>query len=121
MAVLLITHDLGVIAETARRVMVMYAGQVVESAAVTALFENAYHPYTRGLLAALPKLTGDAQRLETIPGGIPDAKQMPPGCRFAPRCAFATDRCGAEMPELKTVVEGRQIRCFEWERVARSG
>jgi oligopeptide/dipeptide ABC transporter ATP-binding protein len=119
MAVLLITHNLGVIAEMAHRVLVMYAGQVAECADVTALFDNACHPYTKGLLQAVPKLTD--QRLATIEGSIPEPTQMPPGCRFAPRCAFATDRCQGEMPELKRVGLGQQVRCFEWRRVMQAG
>ncbi|MCZ6679449.1 MAG: ABC transporter ATP-binding protein [Candidatus Poribacteria bacterium] len=117
MGVLLITHDLGVIAETAHRVLVMYAGQIVESASVTELFENAYHPYSRGLLRAVPKLIGDVQRLATIEGSVPEATQMPTGCRFAPRCKFATDRCLEKMPELEQISSDRQVRCFEWKRV----
>lgn len=118
MAVLLITHDLGVIAEMAHRVLVMYAGQIVESANVTELFESPCHPYTRGLLNAIPKLTGSpTQRLTPIEGTVPEPTQMPPGCRFAPRCGFATDRCRQEMPELESVDSNHLVRCFEWKRV----
>jgi oligopeptide/dipeptide ABC transporter ATP-binding protein len=119
MAVLLITHDLGVIAEMAHRVLVMYAGQIVESASANRLFGRACHPYTRGLLKAIPKLTGNAQRLVTIEGNVPEPMQMPDGCRFAPRCAFATDRCRGEMPELEFVDSDQMVRCFEWKRVMR--
>ena len=119
MAVLLITHDLGVIAEMAHRVLVMYAGQIVESASANRLFGRACHPYTRGLLKAIPKLTGNAQRLVIIEGNVPEPMQMPDGCRFAPRCAFATDRCRGEMPELEFVDSDQMVRCFEWKRVMR--
>ena len=86
MAVLLITHDLGVVAEMARRVYVMYAGQVVEEAPVEALFEHPLHPYTRALLDALPRLDATEARLRAIPGAVPDPRFHPPGCRFHPRC-----------------------------------
>jgi oligopeptide/dipeptide ABC transporter ATP-binding protein len=117
MAVLLITHDLGVIAEMAHRVLVMYAGQVVESAAATKLFATPCHPYTRGLLSAVPKLTDDARRMTTIEGNVPNPTKMPPGCRFAPRCKFATARCRTETPELEKVDADHEVRCFEWRRV----
>ncbi len=118
MAVLLITHDLGVIAEMAHRVLVMYTGQIVESATVTQIFERAAHPYTKGLLNAIPKLTGSPpQRLETIKGSVPHPTQIPAGCRFAPRCSFATDQCQHQMPELEAIDSDQMVRCFEWRRV----
>ncbi|MDE0185519.1 MAG: ABC transporter ATP-binding protein [Candidatus Poribacteria bacterium] len=116
MAVLLITHNLGVISEAAHRVLVMYAGQVVESAMVDKLFERAYHPYTKGLLNAVPKLSGNADRLTAIQGSVPEPTQMPDGCRFASRCEFATEQCRSEMPQLEPVNSGQTVRCFEWRR-----
>jgi peptide/nickel transport system ATP-binding protein len=103
-ALILITHDLGVVAETAQRVIVMYAGKKVEEASVQALFAHPLHPYTRGLLASVPRLTvtGDPQRsrarLAEIPGMVPSLAHLPAGCAFAPRCAFATDQCRSEYP-----------------------
>ncbi|SLN72707.1 ABC transporter ATP-binding protein [Oceanibacterium hippocampi] len=106
-AVIMITHDLGVIAEMAQRVVVMYAGRKVEEASVEELFETPRHPYTRGLLRAIPKLDLDAPddhraRLETIPGTVPALYDLPPGCAFAPRCQEATEICHGRQPELET-------------------
>jgi len=104
-ALILITHDLGVVAETAQRVIVMYAGRKVEEASVQALFAHPLHPYTRGLLASVPRLIvmgGDARRsrprLAEIPGMVPSLAHLPAGCAFAPRCALATDQCRSEYP-----------------------
>ncbi len=101
MSVLLITHDLGVVAETAHRVVVMYAGKVVEQAGVEELFAGPRHPYTVGLLGSLPKLDGVGERLTPIEGNVPDARQMPSGCRFHPRCPLAQPRCESEEPPLE--------------------
>ncbi|WP_088832189.1 ABC transporter ATP-binding protein [Paenibacillus tyrfis] len=111
-AVLLITHDLGVVAETCQRVVVMYAGQVVEETDVKTLFRQPKHPYTRGLLASLPQLAGEQHRLEPIPGSVPNPAEMPKGCRFAPRCAFRTDVCDTVPPELTEVEAGHKCRCL---------
>ncbi|MCP3986658.1 MAG: ABC transporter ATP-binding protein [bacterium] len=100
MSVLLITHDLGVVAETAQRVVVMYAGKVVEQAGVQDLFAGPRHPYTVGLLGALPDASGEGGRLHPIEGNVPDARQMPSGCRFHPRCPIALERCAREEPQL---------------------
>jgi peptide/nickel transport system ATP-binding protein len=102
---ILITHDLGVVAQTAQRVIVMYAGKKVEEATVDALFENPKHPYTRGLMASMPAVISleakaDA-RLNEIPGMVPSLTNLPPGCAFAPRCKLAIDRCRAEYPPLE--------------------
>jgi dipeptide transport system ATP-binding protein len=111
MALVLITHDMGVIAETAERVMVMYAGQAVEESRVERLFENPQHPYTAALLEALPERSQDKQRLATIPGMVPGLGDRPEGCLFGPRCRFVQDHCRAERPGLRGGVEAR-VRCF---------
>jgi dipeptide transport system ATP-binding protein len=110
MAVLLITHDLAVVAETADRVVVLYAGQVMETGPVPAIFEARRHPYTRALLDALPEHNFDRTRLRTIPGVVPGAFDRPFGCLLAPRCAFATERCVIEGPAL-TGPTARAVRC----------
>ena len=111
MALVLITHDLGVVAEIAQRVLVMYAGQVVETAAVPQIFEAARHPYTEALLSALPEHNIGARRLRSMAGVVPGAFDRPAGCLLAPRCAYVQDRCRNETPSL-VGVEGAQARCF---------
>ncbi|MCP5060258.1 MAG: ABC transporter ATP-binding protein [bacterium] len=111
MAVLLITHDLGVVAETAQRVVVMYAGKVVEQAGVQELFAGPRHPYTVGLLGALPHLDGAGDRLHPIEGNVPDARSMPSGCRFHPRCPVALPRCAEDEPALEGEPEHR-VACW---------
>jgi oligopeptide transport system ATP-binding protein len=118
MAVLLITHDLGVVAETADRVAVMYAGQVVEYCGVRDTFRAARHPYTAGLLASLPRLGAETERLRVIPGNVPNPVSFPPGCRFHPRCPIAVERCRNEMPVLRDVGSGHLARCFRSEEIA---
>jgi peptide/nickel transport system ATP-binding protein len=98
MALVLISHDLGVIAEACERVAVMYAGRIVEEAPVEQLFQSAAHPYTQGLIGALPPMDGPRRRLAAIPGGVPEPWAMPPGCGFAPRCQFRAAPCDAAMP-----------------------
>jgi peptide/nickel transport system ATP-binding protein len=119
-AIMLITHDLGVVAEMADQVIVMYAGQVVEQADVFTLFDNPKHPYTKGLLQAIPHLDHDAdQRLYSIPGTVPALQQMPSGCRFNTRCASASSRCFAEEPPL-TAIQGQAehlVKCWQLEPV----
>lgn len=112
MSIILITHDLGIVAAFCDRVIVMYTGEVVEIAPVKQLFTEPLHPYTRGLLQALPKLTDAGSRLEAIEGMVPDADQMPPGCHFHPRCKQAGERCRNEQPPLVTLADGRCVRCF---------
>ncbi len=114
MAVMLITHDLGVIAETADRVVVMYAGRVVEEASVKELFDNPLHPYTQGLMESLPRLeTGKArQRLRAIPGLVPNLLQLPTGCKFAPRCPKVVEQCWPTEPELREIRPGHSARCI---------
>ena len=111
MALVLITHDLGVIAEVAQRVLVMYAGQVVETAAVPQLFDAPRHPYTEALLSALPEHNIGARRLRSMGGVVPGALDRPAGCLLSPRCAYVQDRCRRETPSL-VGVEGAQARCF---------
>jgi peptide/nickel transport system ATP-binding protein len=118
MAVMLITHDLGVVAETADRVAVLYAGQVVESADVAALFRRPLHPYTAGLLASLPRLGAARDRLPVIPGGVPDPAHFPPGCRFHPRCPVAEARCREADPVLRAFPGDRLVRCWRAEEIA---
>jgi len=112
MAVLLITHNLGIVAERTRRVYVMYAGQIVEEATTERLFARPAHPYTEGLLAAIPRLDVRRERLQAIPGQVPPATAWPPGCRFHPRCPYAWDKCRSEMPPLLPVGEGQRARCW---------
>ena len=111
MSILLITHDLAVVAAVADRVAVMYAGEIVEQAPVDDLFENPRHPYTQGLLRALPHVSIKREKLVPIPGVVPPPQMMPPGCRFAPRCPHALARCWGEEPQLE-LDDGRPLRCF---------
>ena len=112
MAVLMITHDLGVIAEVADRVAVMYAGKIVETGSVEDIFGNPSHPYTQGLLDSIPKLTEQKDRLSVIPGTVPDATRFPPACRFSPRCPKAEEICRQEEPALLEVSSNRSVSCF---------
>lgn len=119
MSVMFITHDLGVVAETCDFVSVMYAGQVVEYADVYTLFKNPKHPYTIGLLNSLPRHDVEQQKLEPISGNVPSIRDMPQGCRFAPRCPAATDLCRERLPELVKDDNGNDVRCWiytdEWD------
>jgi peptide/nickel transport system ATP-binding protein len=124
-AIVLITHDLGVVAEMAQRVVVMYAGRKVEEAPVAEIFDQPLHPYTHGLLASVPRLgstlAGDIKaRLTEIPGMVPSLREEMAHCAFAPRCAFATDRCRREVPALEEKLPGRFAACFEWQQVAQA-
>jgi peptide/nickel transport system ATP-binding protein len=114
MSILLITHAMGVVAETCQRVVVMYAGRVVEEASVEDLFGAPAHPYTQGLIRSIPRLDLDSahkQRLHAIPGSVPKLILPPPGCRFAPRCPHANARCASEMPELRELTSGHRVAC----------
>ena len=111
MSVLLITHDLGVVAETVSRVLVMYGGEIVEEAPVRELFSSAHHPYTEGLLNAMPRVGQERERLETIPGTVPPPTAWPTGCRFHDRCPYAWNRCAAEHPPLYQIGAGHASRC----------
>ena len=111
-AIVLITHDLGVIAELAHDVVVMYAGKIVEKAPVARLFAWPQHPYTIGLLGAIPQLHRTRARLATIEGTVPSLARLPPGCRFAARCPFATERCRAEEPPMRDMDGGHAVACW---------
>ncbi len=112
MAIMLITHDLGVVAEMADEVAVMYAGRVVERAAARDLFEDPQHPYTLGLLGSVPRLDEDRPRLLAIEGTVPPPFALPPGCRFAPRCPFAAEPCQAAPPPLREISPGHHVACL---------
>ncbi|ANL64343.1 oligopeptide ABC transporter ATP-binding protein [Rhizobium phaseoli] len=123
MAMLFVTHNLGVVAEIAHRVAVMYAGRIVETGPVAEVFRNPRHPYTIGLLASMPKL-GDAsrmkqagERLAAIPGVVPSLMNMPAGCAFQPRCRFAVDACRAAVPPLADVNPRHKSRCIRWQEI----
>jgi len=111
MAVILISHDLGLVAEFAERVLVMYAGELVEDAPARTIFESPAHPYSEGLLRAIPSPDEDVHRLYAIPGRIPDPGNRPPGCNFAPRCELAQPACRASEPALEDVAPGHLVRC----------
>ncbi len=114
MAIMLITHAMGVVAETAQRVVVMYAGKVVEEAPVRALFGNPKHPYTQGLIRSIPRIDTAAerkQRLEAIPGTVPSLLHPPTGCRFASRCRYVQDICHQAMPPLREIEPGHKVAC----------
>ena len=114
MSIIFITHDLGVINEMADDVIVMYCGQIVEKAPVNVIFSNNEfsHPYTEGLMTSIPRLESAKERLEAIPGAVPHPLDLPVGCKFAPRCKYATERCKVEEPELVDVSKQQSIRCF---------
>ena len=117
MAILLITHNLGIVGDMADRVAVMYAGQIVESAPARELLQRPLHPYTQALMNSVPKLSGGAERLTAIPGNVPRIGNFPPGCRFAPRCSVAKLECSQAIPELIKVEAGRWVRCPFWKSV----
>jgi peptide/nickel transport system ATP-binding protein len=119
MGVILITHDLGVVAEVCTRVVVMYLGQVIEEADVDTLFFNPLHPYTKGLLKSIPQLEGDrSKKLHVIKGMVPSLTKIPNGCRFAPRCAYADNLCTQKLPELEEVKDGQKVRCWHYKAIA---
>ncbi|WP_409273750.1 ABC transporter ATP-binding protein [Neobacillus sp. SCS-31] len=113
-SIMLITHDLGVVAEMADRVVVMYSGQIVEQGDVFTIFENPKHPYTEGLLKSMPTPEKKQGQLYAIDGVVPNPLNLPPGCRFAPRCEYARDLCRAEMPETVVISEEEQVRCWKY-------
>jgi oligopeptide/dipeptide ABC transporter ATP-binding protein len=110
-AIILITHDLAVIAETCDRVMVMYCGKIQEVASTVNLFENPLHPYTKGLMASIPSLTKKKKRLNTIPGNVPGILNFPPGCPFHPRCKYKMSICEKAVPDLLEVEKNHSVRC----------
>ncbi len=112
MAVLFVTHDLGIVAERARRVAVMYAGRIVEEAETATLFRNPLHPYTRGLLRSIPRLGMRVRRLAAIPGSVPDPLSLPSGCRFRDRCTYAVARCAEIDPQLEPFGDSRAVACI---------
>ena len=112
-SILMITHNLGVVAEVCDEVYVMYAGEIVERADVYTLFRECAHPYTRGLMASLPRMTPKGKRLYNIRGTVPNLRAMPEGCRFSPRCEFAGQRCRKEKPPLADLGGGHLCRCFQ--------
>lgn len=120
-SMLLITHDLGVVAETCDRVAIMYAGEIIESGNLVHIFDETAHPYTRGLFDSLPSLVNDVQRLKPIQGLMPDPANLPQGCKFHTRCPDVTDRCRSEVPEATEITSGHMTRChrsFElWDKL----
>jgi oligopeptide/dipeptide ABC transporter ATP-binding protein len=114
MAILLITHNLGIVGDMADRVAVMYAGQIVELSPAKELLRRPLHPYTKALINSVPKLAGGASRLSAIPGNVPRIGNFPPGCRFAPRCPIAKPECSENIPELLEAEAGRWVRCPFW-------
>jgi oligopeptide/dipeptide ABC transporter ATP-binding protein len=112
MSVILITHDLGVVAGTCDRVAVFYGGKVVERSPVDELYENPKHPYTRGLMRSIPRLTADIERLSVIEGSVPNPAALPSGCSFHPRCPHATKDCESYSPELREVSLDREVACI---------
>lgn len=111
-AIIMITHDLAVVAEMADRAAVMYCGKLVEESPVLELFDNPLHPYTRGLLKSIPHIEGEKERLYMIDGMVPPLTHLPPGCAFAPRCPEAQPRCHVERPSLKEIAPGRRVSCW---------
>lgn len=117
MAIILITHDVGVIAENADRVVVMYGGKVMETSDVQTTFKKPKHPYTWGLLNSIPRLDIEQERLYSIPGMVPDPLHFPAGCRFSNRCEFGEEKCSVEMPPLVEIEPGHMVRCFFHQKV----
>jgi peptide/nickel transport system ATP-binding protein len=124
MSMLFVSHNLGVVADIAQRVAVMYAGRIVESGKVRDLLRQPRHPYTIGLIAAMPRIGRAAgmrargESLPAIPGNVPSLRALPPGCAFAPRCTHATDRCRSEVPPAEDIDDSHRISCFHWQDLA---
>jgi peptide/nickel transport system ATP-binding protein len=116
-SMIMITHDLGVIAEVADRIAVMYAGKIVEYATTRSIFYSPLHPYTFGLLTSIPRLDMEIEKLESIPGVVPDPLHFPEGCKFHPRCTFATEKCRKEEPPLVEIEKNHSVRCWHIEKV----
>jgi oligopeptide/dipeptide ABC transporter ATP-binding protein len=113
-AIILITHDLGIVAQIAQNVMVMYAGEAAEYAPVRMIYEDPLHPYTKGLLKSIPKMTESHDMLYNIPGMVPNPLEYPKGCRFCPRCEEAMDICRDNRPPNQMLADGRQVRCWKY-------
>ena len=120
MTMVLISHDLGVVAENCDRVAVMYAGRIVEQAPANQIFADPVHPYAQGLIGALPPLDGPRRRLTAIPGTVPDPASMPSGCAFAPRCTLAAEPCGLAVPTLAPIADDRAVACIRAEASRRA-
>lgn len=122
MGIILITHDLGVVAEVCQRVMVMYLGQIVEECSVETLFEKPRHPYTMGLIQSIPTLDGNrGEPLHMIKGMVPSLYHVPRGCRFEPRCPYAEERCRKEPPTLQLVESNHWVRCWQCQKIGKGG
>lgn len=121
MSIIMITHDLGVVKEMCEEVVVMYTGQIVEKSPTELVFADPLHPYTKGLLNAIPKISSKVERLEAIEGSVPDALNMPRGCSFHPRCKYATEKCKLESPPLFQLEDGREVKCFIYDGSERGG
>ncbi len=117
LAMVLITHDMGIVAEICDRVTVLYAGQVCESGTVEQVFEKPKHPYTQALLTSVPNLALRKEKLSVIPGNVPNLIEPPPGCRFNPRCPYAQQICIDKVPELEPIGEGRLVHCHRWKEL----
>jgi oligopeptide/dipeptide ABC transporter ATP-binding protein len=113
-AIMLITHDMGVVAEMADTILVMYAGQVVEYGTAYQIFRNPLHPYTRGLLASIPRLDRDSEHLYAIEGTVPSLNHLPKGCRFCVRCECSMDICKEKCPPVYETPDGQQVRCWKY-------
>jgi oligopeptide/dipeptide ABC transporter ATP-binding protein len=111
-SIMLITHNLGVVAETCDEMVIMYAGRVVERGTIAHIFDHPAHPYMHGLLASIPSLSGSAGELYSIPGSVPSVENFEPGCRFAPRCAFRRDYCSREVPPMTEIAPGHAVACW---------
>ncbi len=116
-SIIFITHDLGVVAEVCDDVVVMYCGRVVEAGNVNEIFANPSHPYTEGLLASIPKLGEHVDRLDPIPGNVPNPKFMPVGCKFAPRCKYASEKCETQEPDFHEISADHKTKCWHWDKI----
>mgnify|MGYP001076899426 FL=1 len=114
MAIILITHDLGVVAQNCDSVAIIYAGEIVEYGTLCQVYENAMHPYTEGLFGSIPNLETNSRRLAAIDGMMPDPTALPEGCKFADRCKYATEHCRVSSPELAELEGGHKVRCFRY-------
>jgi len=122
MGIIMITHDLGVVAQVCTHVVVMYLGQVIEEADVETLFSNQLHPYTKGLMKCIPQIDGDrSKKLYTIEGIVPSLDKIPKGCRFAQRCPFADEKCLHEAPPLEEVNPRQKVRCWHYDKIQKAG